>query len=153
MQAGVKAVLMRREVASYLTGVGAVLATAVLLAVSVVSTACVATTETPARAIIVTSLPPAPLAEERTPQPRPSTVWIAGYWHWTGIQYAWIPGHWEASPHVGASWRAPRYVKVESTYMYEPGSWWTGGGNGGPASTPPAPTDAVPNNASVSAFH
>jgi hypothetical protein len=61
--------------------------------------------------------------EERTPQTRPATVWIAGYWHWTGIQYAWIPGHWEVSPHVGATWRAPRYVKAEGSYIYEPGTW------------------------------
>jgi hypothetical protein len=115
--------------------------------------ACVATpyaNEAPSRAIIVTSLPPAPLVEERTPQPRPSTVWIAGYWHWNGLQYAWIPGHWEASPHVGASWRAPRYVKVESSYVYEPGTWWNG--------TTPAPATQAPatdnaSNTTVSAFH
>jgi hypothetical protein len=49
-------------------------------------------------------------------------VWIAGYWHWSGMQYTWIPGHWENAP-PGARWRAPRYSIREGTYFYEPGSW------------------------------
>ncbi len=78
----------------------------------------------PARAIIVTGPPPAPIVEEPSPRPQAQAVWIAGYWHWTGIQYAWIPGHWEAAPSSGATWRAPRYTRVEGAYVYEPGSWW-----------------------------
>jgi hypothetical protein len=153
MQAGVKSVLIL--IARYVTSR---LGTVALAGACGLSGACVATTAPPSRAIIVTSLPPAPLVEERPPQPRPATVWIAGYWHWNGIQYAWIPGHWEASPHVGATWRAPRYVKVESSYVYEPGTWWTGAGQApgaeGPASVPAStsgPSSAP--NASISAFH
>src|ERR1700689_1066644 len=91
------------------------------------SAGCVAAaTAPPSRVIVVTGPPPAPIAEEVTPQPHPASVWITGYWHWTGIQYAWIPGHWEAAPRAGATWRAPRYVKNEDSYIYEPGTWWTG---------------------------
>src|SRR5579871_1343005 len=98
-----------------------------LLALLAPCTGCVASTMTPpARAIIVTGPPPAPLVEERPPPTHPLAVWIAGYWHWTGIQYAWIPGHWEATPPAGATWRAPRYVKTEGVYTYEPGTWWNG---------------------------
>jgi hypothetical protein len=85
---------------------------------------CVASTTTPpARAIIVAGPPPAPLVEERPLTTQPRAVWIAGYWHWTGIQYAWIPGHFEVAPPSGATWRAPRYVKAEGAYIYEPGAW------------------------------
>ena len=88
---------------------------------------CVAAaTAPPTRVIVVTGPPPAPITEELTPQPQSASVWIAGYWHWTGIQYAWIPGHWEASPRAGAVWQAPRYTKSEGSYLYEPGTWWNG---------------------------
>jgi hypothetical protein len=30
--------------------------------------------------------------------PRPGQRWVRGYWHWTGVEYAWIPGHWEPAP-------------------------------------------------------
>src|SRR5260370_19641791 len=58
--------------------------------------------------IAVAGPPPEPMAEPRPPQPPGETVWIAGYWHWTGMRYTWIPGHWERAP-AGAAWHAPRY--------------------------------------------
>jgi hypothetical protein len=117
------------------------------LALGCLGLGCVAAATTPpARVIVVTSPPPPPIVEERTPQPRASTSWIAGYWHWTGIQYAWIPGHWEASPRVGATWRAPRYVKAEGSYIYEPGTWWTA-----PLPTPPSANDT--SGTTANAFH
>ena len=93
---------------------------------------CVATAQSaPARGVVVSGPPPAPLVEERPPQPTPnangtaSAAWVAGYWHWTGMQYAWIPGHWEAAP-PGASWAAPRYTQADGAYFYEPGGWNSG---------------------------
>ena len=51
---------------------------------------------TPAGGVVVVSGPPPDADGEARPGP-PDTqaVWIAGYWHWSGMQYAWIPGHWE----------------------------------------------------------
>jgi hypothetical protein len=72
--------------------------------------------------VAVTGPPPQPMRETRPPPPDAQAVWIAGYWHWSGMQYTWIPGHWENAP-PGASWRAPRYSIREGTYFYEPGSW------------------------------
>ncbi len=86
--------------------------------------ACVAT-EPPLepRGVSVGSPPPAPRLEaQRPPQPSGDAVWIEGYWHWTGMQYAWIPGHWEAG-RPGARWAAPRYTQQEGGYYYEPGAW------------------------------
>lgn len=89
------------------------------------SGACVVTTTAPVpRGILVSGPPPAVVREERPPPPpAPQASWIAGYWHWTGIQYAWIPGHWEAAPPMGATWRAPLYVQNNGAYFYEPGGW------------------------------
>jgi hypothetical protein len=36
----------------------------------------------------------APDPEPGTP-PSPDSVWVRGYWHWTGVRYTWIPAHWE----------------------------------------------------------
>lgn len=49
-------------------------------------------------------------------------MWVPGYWHWTGMHYAWIPGHWD-SPPPGARWHAPSYAESGGHYTYEPGRW------------------------------
>ena len=118
-----RAPICRLRLAGFAEGLAATL----ILSTAAAAVGCVAAaTAPPSRAIVVTGPPPAPIAEEPTAQPQPATVWITGYWHWTGIQYAWIPGHWEATPRAGAVWRAPRYVKNEGSYIYEPGTWWNG---------------------------
>src|SRR5258708_2899999 len=78
----------------------------------------------PPNGVAVTAPPPEPVSETPPERPGPEAVWVAGYWHWTGMQYTWIPGHWEKAP-PGARWRAPRYSLREGTYFYEPGGWWT----------------------------
>jgi hypothetical protein len=132
----VRAPTCRRGSAGFVDG----LVAALVLSSGAVTVGCVAAaTAPPSRAIVVTGPPPAPIAEEPTAPPQPASVWIAGYWHWTGIQYAWIPGHWEAAPRTGAVWRAPRYVKNEGSYIYEPGTWWNGVlAPGGPPGLAPA---------------
>ena len=45
---------------------------------------------------------PQPMRETRPPPPDAQAGWIASYWHWSGMQYTWIPGHWENAP-PGAS--------------------------------------------------
>ncbi len=72
--------------------------------------------------VAVSGPPPQPMQEARPAPPQPQALWIAGYWHWTGMQYTWIPGHWE-SAQAGAHWRAPRYSLRDGTYFYEAGSW------------------------------
>jgi hypothetical protein len=102
-------------------GLGKFAAVAVLAAAA---TACVAT-ESPVapRGVPVSSPPPAPQIEaQRPPPPSAGSVWITGYWHWTGMQYAWIPGHWEAGQ-PGRAWAAPQYTASEGAYFYEPGAW------------------------------
>jgi hypothetical protein len=87
------------------------------------ASACVATATPPAaRGVAVNGPPPAPMNEPRPPQPTSDATWIAGYWHWTGMQYAWIPGHWENAP-PGATWAAPQYSSVGGSYFYQAGQW------------------------------
>ena len=87
--------------------------------------ACVATeTTVSSRGVIVSGPPPAPLLEAQRPAaPATPAVWVAGYWHWTGMQYTWIPGHWDEHAPPGAAWAAPRYVSADGAYFYEAGGW------------------------------
>lgn len=79
----------------------------------------------PANGIAVTGPPPQAMNEMRPAPPDARMAWVAGYWHWTGMQYTWIPGHWESAP-PGSLWRAPRYSVREGSYFYEPGGWLRG---------------------------
>ena len=94
------------------------------IAVSLALMGCVATVVAmPARGVIVSGPPPPPIVEVREQAaPHPGAVWVVGYWHWTGMQYAWIPGHWENAP-PGTAWAAPRYVRTDGAYVYEAGGW------------------------------
>ena len=78
--------------------------------------------ESPARGVVVSGPPPQAVREERPAPPGPQSVWVVGYWHWTGMQYAWIPGHWDAPP-PGAVWNAPVYSARDGKYFYETGGW------------------------------
>jgi len=81
--------------------------------------------EAPTRGVVVSGPPPAPVPEQRPAAPGPQSVWVGGYWHWTGIQYSWIPGHWDAPP-PGATWSAPVYTARDGKYFYESGGWKPG---------------------------
>jgi hypothetical protein len=97
---------------------------AVLAMLAVSASGCVVNEpESPPRGVVVSGPPPAPVREERPPPPDAQAMWVSGYWHWTGMQYAWIPGHWEAPP-AGARWAAPRVTTLkDGRYVYEAGGW------------------------------
>lgn len=96
---------------------------AIVLIVGTGLSACVANQSSPPpRGVVVNGPPPAPVAEERSLAPGPAAAWVAGYWHWTGMHYAWIPGHWENAP-PGQTWAAPQYTSRDGAYVYEPGGW------------------------------
>ena len=79
--------------------------------------------------------PPAPLAEERPPQPA-GAVWVAGYWTWTGAQWGWTAGFWRddrfATPaprlEVPGEPPGPAAIWVAGTWQLRAGAWiWIGG--------------------------
>jgi hypothetical protein len=40
------------------------------------------------------------------------------------MQYAWIPGHWEAPPTQTAVWSGPKVTSTpDGRYFYESGGW------------------------------
>src|SRR5688572_25854025 len=78
--------------------------------------------ESPPRGVVVSGPPPAPVPEQRPNPPNQQAVWVPGYWHWTGMQYAWITGHWDAPP-PGAIWAAPQVTQKDGRFFYESGGW------------------------------
>jgi WXXGXW repeat (2 copies) len=99
-----------------------VLAIALLAGLFTTSGCVVETVSTPPPGVAVGGPPPPPMVETRPAAPVGQVVWVAGYWHWTGMQYTWTPGHWEGA-RPGAVWRAPRYIVRDGSYFYEPGGW------------------------------
>lgn len=95
-------------------------------AFALASQACVVNEpEAPTRGVVVSGPPPAPVREDRPAPPGQNAVWVSGYWHWTGMRYAWIPGHWDAPP-PGSTWAAPVYSLRDGKYIYETGGWRAG---------------------------
>jgi len=74
---------------------------------------------------ITTGRPPALRHERRGPRPGRDYVWVSGFWHSDGGRWQWVPGRWEAPVSSGAYWIAPRYIRSDRGYIYEPGHWST----------------------------
>ncbi len=94
-------------------------------ALVLVGSACVASIQAnPPRSVFVATAPPEPLPEFKSGPPAPGMAWLAGYWHFNGTEYVWIPGHWE-SPRPGLSWRPPTvvYSPENHVWVYQHGRW------------------------------
>ena len=86
------------------------------------SACVVAVEERPPRAVYVAGPPPHPLGDVRPGPATPGAAWIDGYWHWNGVHYVWIPGHWEAPP-PGLRWVPPSYQAEGGRWVYRAGRW------------------------------
>jgi len=62
--------------------------------------------EPPSAAGWVARSPGASITSEsrREKSPPADRIWVDGYWHWTGVRYAWVEGRWER--------RTPPYVTI-----------------------------------------
>lgn len=67
--------------------------------------------------------PPRLRRERRPERPGRDFLWIAGFWHWQGSDWGWIPGRWERPNDRGARWVKARYIREGSAWRYEPGHW------------------------------
>jgi hypothetical protein len=46
---------------------------------------------------------------------------IAAYWHWDGVRWVWVPGHWLTPPN-GQHW-APAYTTTRGDHaVFHPGA-------------------------------
>ena len=67
--------------------------------------------------------PPAPIVETRVVAPSPRHVWIAGYHHWDGNAFVWVPGRWALPPAHYHAWAAGRWVHDPHGWYWAEGHW------------------------------
>lgn len=73
--------------------------------------------------VYVDEEPPAPYIEEIPPQPYASSVWVPGYWAWSGSSYYWIDGAWRTPPRRGYVWVRSGWILDGGRYRYYQGRW------------------------------
>jgi len=75
------------------------------------------------RVVYVQPAPPEPRVVVVPARRRAHTVWVDGYWQWTGRRYIWQRGHWETERgghrHVQAHWemRGAEWTLVPATWV------------------------------------
>ena len=80
---------------------------------------------TPPEEVSEATEPPEPVYEEQTPQPKPQTVWVSGYWHPEPTGWTWYVGQWHAPP-AGHVYVEPYYERVGPRVVYVRGYWHPG---------------------------
>jgi hypothetical protein len=70
---------------------------------------------------IYTEVAPPPPRVERFER-RQGRVWVPGHWRWTGGQYTWIEGHYQAR-RAGMVFAPARWVRVGNRWEYREGAW------------------------------
>ena len=76
-----------------------------------------------ARVVYATSAPPPELVEVEGGPPGPSYLWLRGTWSWNGVEYIWIPGHWQSRPHPRAMWSAGIWTPTRRGWVWTEGHW------------------------------
>jgi YXWGXW repeat-containing protein len=75
----------------------------------------------PTPEVDVQTAPPPPLVEVRPQQP-PNTVWIPGYWQWSGNRHVWVGGRWSAQK-PGMRWQPDHWERRGNQYHLTRGQW------------------------------
>ena len=84
----------------------------------------------PSPEAIVTTPPPAPLAED-APPPFPGYSWDPGHWIWDGAQYVWEPGKYIVQPTNGATFTPGYWQEYSRGWAWVEGQWrWGTQGEG-----------------------
>jgi hypothetical protein len=66
--------------------------------------------------------PPPLRVEVIVVQPSPHHVWVAGYWKWSGVNYAWVEGRWvKVKPNK--AWAPGNWKLLGSYWAWTPGRW------------------------------
>lgn len=72
--------------------------------------------------VYVMHAPPPVRAEVAGPPPVRHAVWIAGSWHYDGVQYVWTAGRWDAHPR-GRVWAPGHWRQTRRGWQWVPGHW------------------------------
>ena len=83
----------------------------------------VTTTGPVAREVVVAQAPPQVRVETQTVAPGANYIWVNGYWRWTGVDYAWVPGTWVVRPRVTAVWVQGHWVRRPGGWVWISGHW------------------------------
>ena len=79
---------------------------------------------------MVTTPPPAPLAEAASP-PLPGYAWDPGHWAWDGGQYVWEPGNYIVQPTNRATFTPGYWQQYSGGWAWVDGRWsWGTRGEG-----------------------
>jgi hypothetical protein len=74
--------------------------------------------------VYIMTAPPAPRSVIIPPRPSSVSVWISGYWNWTGVDFVWVDGRWDNNPpRAGAQWVPDQWVKTKKGWYRQPGHW------------------------------
>jgi len=73
--------------------------------------------------VVVAEAPPAVRVETQAVAPGPNYVWTNGYWRWTGVDYAWVPGTWVVRPRPTAVWVQGHWVRRSGGWAWISGYW------------------------------
>ena len=67
---------------------------------------------------------PPPRYERMPPPPGEHFFWEPGHWHWDGVRYAWIVGHY-VERHRGGHWVEGGWVWAprEGRWVWRPARW------------------------------
>ena len=99
-----------------------ILRLAVLVAVSMLASACAVAPYDPYYDVPVGVAPPPERIEYPAYPPAPDYLWVSGYWNWGGGRYVWVPGRWE-SPRPGYYWSPHRWQRDGDRWRQTGGRW------------------------------
>ena len=77
----------------------------------------------PPEVVVRIPLPPVRVEIRSTVPARPGAVWVPGYWHWRGANWAWVHGQHRRPARPGWAWVGPRYQRRGEQIVYVPGYW------------------------------
>jgi len=93
------------------------------VAAAALTSALTASTASALPKVYVQVAPPAPIAEVRVVAPGPKHVWVAGYHHWDGRAYVWMPGRWVLPPRAGVVWVSGHWKHGPHGWFWVEGHW------------------------------
>jgi WXXGXW repeat (2 copies) len=99
---------------------GKALATSVLLAGSLIGSACATHGRT---VVYVSSAPPPAVREVISVSPGAGYIWIPGHHAWDRGSYVWVTGRWEVAPRHSRHWVAGQWQHDRHGWYWVDGHW------------------------------